>query len=321
MIWHIFKKDLRITWPLTVLVAGEHWITPLLAVVGGLSGPANPAVNLLRMLVIAGPLASGFLITVAVHLDAIPGARQDWLVRPIRRRDLMLAKLLFAAMVVQLPILLANMTAFVIDGRSLTSSVNAAAQHSVFQMLVIDLPFVALASMTRSFLELVSGGAPLGIIVAGMDSFASTTQSVEPIFRSGLGWILYLTASAVVFLGALLALRFQYFSRRTTASWILAGIVTGLFLLAWAMPWNLVFVFQRSLSSDPASSRTITLGFDPEAGKFQRPSGGLTSEDALTILRNDAALSGTVPVYLPVRVAGLPPDSAIQMDHAQVRIY
>jgi hypothetical protein len=124
----------------------------------------------------------------------------------------------------------------------------------------------------------------------------------------------------VVFLGALLALRFQYFSRRTTASWILAGIVTVLFLLAWAMPWNLVFAIQRSLSSGSGSSQSVALGFDPEAGKFQRPSGGLTPEDALTILRRDAALSGTVPIYLPVRVAGLPPDSAIQMDHAQVRI-
>jgi len=320
MIWHIFKKDLKVTWPLAVLVAGVHWITPVLAAVGGLSGRASPAVNLLRMLVIAGPLASGFLITVAVHLDAIPGVRQDWLVRPIRRGDLMIAKLLFAAIVVQLPILLANTTAFLIDGRSLSSSLGAAAQHSILQMCVINPPFVALASMTRNFLELVSGGVALGIVVAVMDLLAQNSQSLEPLFRSGLGWILYFTASAIVLLGALLVLRFQYFSRRTTVSWTLAGIVTVLFLLTWAMPWRLVFAIQRSLSSDPASSQAVTLGFDLEAGKFQRPSGGLTPEDALTILLRDAALPGTVPVYLPLRVAGLPADSAIQMDHAEVRI-
>jgi hypothetical protein len=137
----------------------------------------------------------------------------------------MIAKVLFAAIAIQLPILLANMTAFFIDGRSLSYSLSAAAQHSLLQMLVINLPSVALASMTRNILQLVSGGVALGIVVAVTDLLAQNTQSIEPVFRSGLGWILYLTASAVVFLGALLVLPFQYFSRRTTASWILAGIV------------------------------------------------------------------------------------------------
>src|ERR1051326_7766173 len=67
MIWHIFKKDLRITWPLAVLVAAVDWRIVLLALIGGISGPALPVVNFLRMLTIGGPLASGLLIIVAVH--------------------------------------------------------------------------------------------------------------------------------------------------------------------------------------------------------------------------------------------------------------
>src|SRR5262249_18811784 len=81
MIWHIFKKDLRITWPLAVLVGALHWVVPLLALFGGFVPGGLRALNVLRLLVVTGPLASGFLITAAVHLDVIPGVRQDWLVR------------------------------------------------------------------------------------------------------------------------------------------------------------------------------------------------------------------------------------------------
>ena len=139
------------------------------------------------MLVMAGPPASGFLITAAVHLDAIPGHRQDWLVRPILRRDLMMAKVLFAALMVQLPIAVANMAALLVNGVSLPSSAASAVEHSIMQMFVINIPFIALGSMTRSLLALVTGGVALGIIVAVGDLIASNTQTLEPVFRSGLG--------------------------------------------------------------------------------------------------------------------------------------
>jgi hypothetical protein len=321
MIWHIFKKDLRITWPLAVLVGALHWVVPLLALFGGFLPGGLRALNVLRLLVVTGPLASGFLITAAVHLDAIPGVRQDWLVRPIRRRDLILAKLLFAALVVQVPILLASMTAFLIGGFPVMSAFSSSAEHSLVQMCVINVPFIALASMTSNFLELLSGGVVLGLAEAAFEVLTSNAQwSVEPIFRSGLGWILYLIASAVVFSGALLIIRLQYFSRRTMVSWFVSAGITIAFLLTWSVPWRFIFAIQMSLSKNEGSSQPVELRFDPEAGRFHRPAGALTSEDALAIARRDAAAAGTVPIYLPLRVQGLPPDSAIQMDHSEVRI-
>jgi hypothetical protein len=317
MIWHIFKKDLRIIWPFALLVAAVHWIVPLLATIDGFAPSNVKALNVLRVLVLAGPLASGFLITAAVHLDAIPGFRQDWLVRPIRRRDLMMAKVLFAALVVQLPIAVANLTALLINHVPLSLAAASAVEHSIMQMLVIDIPFVALASMTRNFLELLGGGVALGVIVLVADALSSNTRTLEPIFRSGPGWILYLSAAVVLAAGALLVLLLQYFSRRTVAACIVTGGVTVAFLLTSYLPWSFVFLIQRSLSNNPASSQAIALTFAPDAGRLQRPVGGLTPEDALTVLRRG---QGTVPVYLPVRVTGLPPDSAIQMDHAEVRV-
>jgi hypothetical protein len=140
MIWHIFKKDLRTMWPFAVLVAAMQWIVPFLAALDAFSPNNTKTIAVLRVLSIAGPLASGFLITAAVHLDAIPGVRQDWLVRPILRRHLMMAKVLFAALVVQLPIVVANMTALLISGVPLSVSAASAIEHSAMQMLVINIP-------------------------------------------------------------------------------------------------------------------------------------------------------------------------------------
>jgi hypothetical protein len=50
-------------------------------------------------------LGGAFCIAAVVQLDAIPGVRQDWLVRPLERRNLLLAKLLFVVLAVLLPIL------------------------------------------------------------------------------------------------------------------------------------------------------------------------------------------------------------------------
>ena len=302
-----------------MLVAAVHWIVPLLAL-NGFAPNNTRTIAVLRVLLIAGPLASGFLITAAVHLDAIPGVRQDWLVRPIRRRDLMMAKVLFAALGVQLPIAVANLTALLTSGVPLSLSVPSAIENSIMQILVINIPFIALASMTRNVLELLTGGVTLGVIVTVVDQLTSDSQTLEPIFRSGSGWILHLSAWVLLAAGALWVLRLQYFSRRTVASWIVTGGVAVAFLLAGFLPWRFVFAIQRSLSNDPGSSYAIALNFAPDAGKFQRPSGALTPEDALTILRRGQGQQGTVPIYLPVRVTGLPPDSAIQMDHAEVRI-
>ena len=320
MIWHIFKKDLKIMWPFAVLVAAVHWVVPLLANMGDLATLTRRAQNILGTLVIAGPLAAGFLIAAAVQLDALLGVRQDWLIRPIRRRDLMVAKILFATLAVQLPILVADLTALLVNRVPLRLSAVSAVEHSILQMLIIDIPFIALASMTRNFLELLTGGVVLGVFAFVADILGSDNGSVEPIYRSGSGWILDLAAFIVMAGGALLVLRLQYFSRRAIVSWIVtAGAAVG-FFLAWSMPWSFVFAIQRSVSSDPASSPAIAVNFAPDAGKFQRPAGGLTPEDALTIVRREFSGQVTVPIFLPIRVTGLPPDSAIQMDHAEVRI-
>jgi hypothetical protein len=312
MIWHIFKKDLRLLWPLAMAVAILHGITPLLVPMGS----DLRFFLLLRLLAFGGPLASGFLITIAVHEDPIPGVRQDWLVRPIRRSDLILAKLLFAALAVQLPIWIANVAAFLVSGFSLPSALLAASEHFVVQMLVINLPFLALASVTRSLLELISGAVVVSLVVVVADAVG--TPSAEPVMRTGLQWIETLTAYAVLFIGASVVLALQYFRRRTAVARIFTGVAAVLSVMAWFIPWQPAFAVQRSLSPAAESSGPVNLIFDPAAGKFHRPPGALSLDEMLTIMKG--VDTGTVPIYLPLRVTGLRPDSAVRADHSEVRL-
>src|SRR3989442_14847083 len=99
MVRHIVEKDWRLLWPLVAALAVVQCLIAFARFSVGhfLSGfPGTPA----SLLVL---LAAAIVIALVVHQDPIPGVRQDWLVRPIARRDLFLAKLLFVVVFVQGP--------------------------------------------------------------------------------------------------------------------------------------------------------------------------------------------------------------------------
>jgi hypothetical protein len=325
MIWHIFKKDVKLTWPLAAVVAALNLTsTGMIAMMGAFPDPRLR--SLLGMLGMGGLLGSIFLIMTAVHQDAIPGVRQDWLVRPIRRRDLVMAKLLFVVLIVELPIFLGDTAEVLVSGFSLTSSLDAAFQRALFQTLAIYIPFLAFASLTRNLLEAVSGGAVLGLTVAiamevtskmASDGPGIPGISLEPAVGTGLEWIVTCATITVLMLGAIVVLWLQYFRRRNFSARILTGGVAALCLVTPLMPWRPAFAVQKSLSNAPESSRAVALGFDPSAGRFRPPAGALTPDDALAVLRRD---EGVIQVYLPLSVSGLPPDSALQTDHSEVRL-
>ena len=74
----------------------------LRAGITGLSGGLSAIVQFLSL------LTTALLIALVMHQDNLPGLQQDWLVRPIRRRDLALSKLLFLVLLAQGPSSLPN---------------------------------------------------------------------------------------------------------------------------------------------------------------------------------------------------------------------
>jgi hypothetical protein len=313
MMWHIFKKDVRLLWWLAAGVAALHFaeigILLLLA-----RSPSNRELSLLgQLLAIGGLLAVGFLITAAVHQDAIPGVRQDWLVRPILRRDLLMAKLLFVVLMVQLPIMAADFLEAAVDGFPLGSSLAVAASRSFYLMLLVNMPFLAFGALTKNLLEAITGGVVLFFLIATLAVPLDTSEArvwLQPTIGTGMEWI---TASAlimVVVIGAAAVLKLQFFRRRTLTSRFLMAALTAVGVLTSMMPWQPAFALQKSLSTAPGSARPVTVAFNPSLGRLKR-------DASFPQLNNHYE---AVSLFLPMRVSGLPVDAAVQADRADVRI-
>jgi len=86
MVWHIFKKDWKLLWGFAIAVASLHWISALITFKLGLFGEDPMLEMLSRSAPYLAFFGSMFLIAAIVHLEAIPGARQDWLTRPKNAR-------------------------------------------------------------------------------------------------------------------------------------------------------------------------------------------------------------------------------------------
>jgi hypothetical protein len=146
MIWNIFKKDFTQLWLLSAIVAILHMTN---AVFWFVLEPFNEPQGLVIVAEVFAALAllgNMALIVVLVHQDVLPGVSQDWLIRPIRRSDLLLSKLLFLLVVVQVPMLLADVAHSLFAGFSFPAALAAAASRDLFVLLSFSLPAFAIAT-------------------------------------------------------------------------------------------------------------------------------------------------------------------------------
>ena len=190
MIWHIFKKDWKLQWRFAVIMALVQFANAALLVKMS-PFQDNRSLNSLMPLMILAILAGiPFLIAAVVHQDAIPGVRQDWLVRPIRRRDLLLAKLLFVLIAVHGPMLLADLFRGLANGFAFGPSLAAAASHGLFVLVAFSVPLLAFASLTRNFMEALVAGFIVFLSFVGFLFILDQTISRHSLVAaSGLSWI------------------------------------------------------------------------------------------------------------------------------------
>ena len=179
MIWHIFKKDWRLMWRYAAGLAalqfglmaallriGRFHAPPLRGLIIPFTGIAaldasRELYAMTNIFPVLSYLASSFLLVAIVQQDAIPGVRQDWLVRPIRRRDLFLAKLLGVLVMVVAPIFAADLSGALLNGFPLGQSMDAALGRSVWLWFSLFLAVFALASLTRNLMEAIVAGTAL----------------------------------------------------------------------------------------------------------------------------------------------------------------
>lgn len=319
MVRHIFKKDLKLLWIFVGAVASLHWISAFIVFKLGLFGEDPMLALMTEALPPLAFFATMFLIAGIVHLDAIPGVRQDWLVRPIERRDLLLEKLLFVVVMAGGPVFVADLLQGLANGFSLRSSFLAAISHFVFFLFLLVLPIFAFVSVTQNMTEAFIFGCGCTFIMGAFLAVSSDLNNwahgmLTPVVGSGVGWLGEVFRFALVALAAGIILTLQYSRRKTTVSRFLVVVFGLLLLTSEFLPWKPAFAIEQRLSPKPLAGANAVIAFDPGRGKFLSPSGLTASSE------NDQRDGGVhTGVFLPVHVAGIHENAFVLSDRVEVR--
>lgn len=338
MITHIVSKDWKLLWPLALLVTAFQVLLGWLSLRTGYFTVDLAVRTLFRTLGVAWYVGIVALVAAVVHQDPIPGISQDWLIRPVRRRDLLFAKILFVIVTILLPMLVVDLINALGAGFTLSQALGPAAVKEIYVLLTLLLPLLALASVTENWPQILIGSAVLMVLFALCLIAASFAIGPGrcPTCGTGLRWIQSLLEHGAVLLGAILILRLQYFHRQT--SWARALIVAGVILFAFVqLPWNVAFAIQQRYSVAPEDAASVAIAFDAaadaapmapsrttqelSAARAARALLGGNSDDAAEFVRRRALPSATpVAFQLPLRITGVPPGAMLHVDRSELRV-
>lgn len=319
MVWHIFKKDWKLLWIFVTAVALLHWISAFILFKQGLFGEDSMLAMLANSVPILAFFASMFLTAAIVHLEAIPGVRQDWLVRPIGRGTLLLEKFLFVVATVAGPIFVANVFQGLANGFSLRLSLLAALEYVIFLLFFMILPIFAFASVTRNMTEAFIFGCGCAFIIGAYMTITgymngAAHQTLMAVTGSGIGWIGEIFRFALVALAASVILGLQYFRRKTVLARFLVIGFGLLILISIFLPWSPAFAIQERLSSKPGAGELTALAFAPARGKFKSPYASATKNGQRSNREDN------VEVFLPLRIDGIHDDGILLTDRVDVRV-
>jgi hypothetical protein len=335
MIWPIFRKDWTLLWPLAVLVTliqiAFEWANYKI----GFFGASPLALELLRLLTPAWIIGVLALAIAVVHEDTVPGVDQDWLVRPLARTDLLLAKMLFVLATVCLPMLIVNLLDELALGFPALPSFADALYKEAYLFVCLLIPAVALASATRNMIDLVVLVAALVVLYSASLWVSATLSGVDrcPTCDTGISWLQHLLQHAGVFAGSAVVLGLQYYRRRTRVSRVLlaAGVVL---LVSVQLPWNAAFAIQSWMGvprgSSPAAivitadATNVADGAGTRRGtqdSARRATQALShgDVDAAVLSLKSIGRAHDVPVMLnvPLRISGLTHDEFLVVDRAE----
>jgi len=263
VIWHIFRKDLRLLWWLAIVVAAVDWLNAGLLIFGGpfgrestaelalVSNGVLPAISLLGLIA---------LVIAVVQQDRLPGTTQDWLTRPIPRGKLIVAKIFFVALIGLGPIFAADVLMGFAEHLHVIDVVAACLTRSLVLAGVICLPAMLVGSITRSLANAVMFALSV-VVVLIVELLVFTQTAVRPgTAMTGYAWTIVpvLIAANVVATAVLLPLQFRW--RDTNrVRWVLGAYLCVLPAAAF-MPWTVAFKMQQAVGgrvAEPAFSLSL----------------------------------------------------------------
>jgi hypothetical protein len=340
MAWRIFKKDMILLWPVALFAIVTQIGLAALMFAADSAPQSQPLMFAARLSVALVFLMIVFSIALDVQQEAIPGTRQDWLTRPIGRRDLLLAKLLFVLLAVHLPMLLCDLAQGLARGFPLGATTGAALVRNLNLFVTVSLPALGFAAMTANLAQfLIAGVAYLFITVAGTillnltAQFGGQEQATNPLFWTGVAWIAQTVQRAALAAGAVVVLALLYSRRKVAMARGLFPLFAVLSALAVLLPWNWIFAVQQAAAATPEVP--VEAAFDSRAPRYRLSAG--ETPDAYGVgaaqveLRGRAAgdigvetqsrrAKGDVTVFAPLRLSGVPAGALLWADRAVVRL-
>ncbi len=323
MIWHIFKKDWKLLWVPAVAVAIAQFLVAAVLYEVGKGEESRSLVQLVTLLPFLTYIGMAFLISMAVLQEALVGVHQDWLVRPVPRIDLLLAKMLFVLLLIQTPMFAADLIQALANGFSWKQSAAAALSRSIYVLLAYDLPVFALASLIRSLSDAVISGVFVFVAVMSFDlavrtlSAAWGTQGFNPTLGTGVGWVAESMRLVLALVGSAIILAIQFTKRRTILLRASGAVLLFLALFTQILPWKVAFAVEQRVSADSSTQHGVDIRFDPSQRSFHRQRGSANGMMASGMVRNGISY---VVVYMPVRISGLRPGMVFKSDRSNFRI-
>ena len=311
MIWHICKKDLRLLWPwvllLAVLQAGVR-------VFEFAKYPLSGAVLYGTEQIFAyGPLVViAAVVALVVQQDGIPGITLDWLVRPIRRSRLFLAKFSFCALTILLPMAVLDVVECLAMGFGVLPALSASLSHGLFVLLAAILPFLAIAAITEGIADFAATLLLMYLLIAGFELLGRDYLGLHAAPNTIIGdnwsqfyWILTTAKYGIILMGSLVALRLQYAGRLTRRSRVLLPVFVLAGFAVLYVPWRDIMPLQERLSRDLDASRSIAIEFDPTLSPQHLVRGIFSGDETM--------------LSIPIKVTGVPGQTQLYVDVAEIR--
>jgi hypothetical protein len=308
------------------------------AMSSGLFEHRTGAEALLRPLMLAWFIGIAALAAAVIQQDPVPGADQDWLIRPLNRTDLLLAKMIFLAVTVSAPMFVLNLAHALLLGMPFGASLTAVASKECFIFACFMLPVAALASTTRNLTELVILGAALMVIFAVSLSADAFVRGPEwcPTCHTGMSWLQHLLQHIGVVFGAGVILFLQYYRRGTAYARGLA-VLGAVALVVVQIPWNTALGIERRISDTTGHAERVRVelaeappGIDTPGPAARRPAAGQTTQLLLRgnvdqafedLHRRARSEDSPVLIDLPLRTIGASADEMLLLDRLHTQLF
>ena len=333
MVWHFFKKDVRLLWPMALAVVIAQALCAVRTAMLGYFDQPPVLDRLTGFLPFLVYLGIALVAVTVVHQEPLSGLREDWLIRPVSRRDLALSKVLFVLLMVNAPIMIVDVMQQLALHFPLSVSIGAAVSRSLGLVSVISLPALLLGAVTRSLTDAFVFG--IAAAIGFMFLFAFATSALNPALfaiggQSGMVWISVGAAGLVMMTGAAATLAFQYSTRRSLVArgLGLAAVLAALCTFV-CLPRTVIIAVQESLWGSSASGQ-VELRFD-SARQWARSepqravSYGNASPVPASVVAARAAEKVRIDrqmakIRLPLRIAGMHRDEILLANRVAVRI-